>query len=183
MAPDITNPDSLTLEVRSKERTDGNYYPYSKILLQTNKTRNEKNIEHFLSMSKLGRELISSGQISDYRLRLEIRKEVFIVSPVPGRNTIVKEGTEISKDCTLEQYHSELFNKLTQREKQLLCFIYRGYQQSHIAFIYGITLETFKSHRKNIYKKMKFHNRLDLYNWCENFLPDHLEDVRNLSVQ
>ena len=69
-----------------------------------------------------------------------------------------------------------------QREKQLLCFIYRGYRQSHIAFIYGITVATFKSHRKHLYRKMKFHDRADLFNWCENFLADHMEVVQSGSA-
>ncbi|MBK6446690.1 MAG: helix-turn-helix transcriptional regulator [Bacteroidetes bacterium] len=182
MEPLPSSVDLLALEINPVENREGNFEIHTKIFFESGSPGNTEIIESLSSLNRIGQDLRYSGKIKDFRLRLIIKNDSFFIAPSYDNSSHVLLH-ESSEAWSLFRNRSNLFTGLTQREKQLLCFIYRGYKQSHIAFIYGISLETFKRHRKNIYKKMQFHSRLDLYNWCEKFLPDHFEAVRNLAVQ
>ncbi|HRH65008.1 MAG TPA: helix-turn-helix transcriptional regulator [Bacteroidia bacterium] len=182
MKPPHSLSDLIALEINPRENKEGHFYVHTEIHFEPGAPGNKNIIDSFSSLSKLGSSLADEGKIREFRLRLEIGTEHFFISPVTGSKSLSGNNSVTAGAFANYQTRSQLFTGLTQREKQLLCFIYRGYKQSHIAFVYGITVETFKRHRKNIYRKMQFHNRIDLFNWCEKFLPDHLEVVRNLAV-
>lgn len=50
-------------------------------------------------------------------------------------------------------------NKLTKREVQILSELSNGATDAEIAGVLNISVETIKSHNKNIYKKLKVRNR------------------------
>lgn len=175
--------DLLALEILPVENSQGKFVLYSKILFEPGKTGNKKILDAISTLTKTGNDLNANGKIREFRLRMQTANESFLISPLEEKNPESSTQFVDEKEYSFDEGRSHLFHGLTTREKQLLCFIYRGYRQSHIAFIYGITVATFKSHRKHLYRKMKFHDRADLFNWCENFLADHMEVVRNLAVQ
>jgi len=50
-------------------------------------------------------------------------------------------------------------NKLTKRETQILSELAKGLTDAEIAEVLYISVETIKSHNKNIYKKLNVRNR------------------------
>ncbi|WP_439504319.1 response regulator transcription factor [Sediminibacterium sp.] len=50
-------------------------------------------------------------------------------------------------------------NKLTKREVQILSELSKGATDAEIAGVLNISVETIKSHNKNIYKKLNVCNR------------------------
>jgi DNA-binding NarL/FixJ family response regulator len=50
-------------------------------------------------------------------------------------------------------------NKLTKREIQILSELSKGSTDAEIAGVLNISVETIKSHNKNIYKKLNVRNR------------------------
>lgn len=56
---------------------------------------------------------------------------------------------------------SEVFG-LTRREGELACFIAQGHQLSDFAAAYGVTVNTAKSHLKQVYRKLGIKNQVQL---------------------
>lgn len=58
--------------------------------------------------------------------------------------------------------HSDSFNTLTARERQVLQFAAEGHTSAQIAAQLGISRRTAETHRANIYKKLLLESRTDL---------------------
>lgn len=183
MSPTLSTHDVVTLEIISPGSPDDQYVLHSQVVLRGEGDRDHGSLSSVKHLCETGRILKEGAQCREYRLRLLLSGETYILSPADHSATMINLNAEPSPEWQHLSKSSLLYKKLTKREKQLLCFLYRGYKQNQIAFVYGISIGTLKSHRKNLYKKMQFHSRKDLVDWCEVHLPEHLEDVRNFSVK
>jgi DNA-binding CsgD family transcriptional regulator len=114
--------------------------------------------------------IISEGFFHSYSLQLQVSGSTFFISDKfissrQQRHEVVKLISVI--DLSENQL---IYNSLTNRERQILCFLARGYKQSIISFVLHIGIETFKSHRKSLYTKMDFKSKADLNTWAEKYL-------------
>ena len=91
----------------------------------------------------------------------------------------IDHSTKNKFDVELEKQQKLLFS-LTKRELAILCFIYRGYQQFQISYILEIAINTFRHHRKSLYKKMGFRNKVELAIWSEKYLLRLFRTVHKL---
>ena len=53
---------------------------------------------------------------------------------------------------------------LTQREKEVLLFLSKGFSYKEIAIRLAVSHETVKKHLKNIYRKLKVQNKIEALN-------------------
>ena len=53
---------------------------------------------------------------------------------------------------------------LTQREKEVLLFLSKGFSYKEIAIRLTVSHETVKKHLKNIYRKLKVQNKIEALN-------------------
>ena len=125
------------------------------------------------SMMGFLRELIDEGKLicqeqnyQKFRLRICTEKENFFLYDASLRR-VENKPLEISQ---IPEQEKQRYTMLTKREKQILCFLYRGYRQNDMAFIFGTTVHTIKKHRYNIYEKAGFRNQSELSAWCEKYL-------------
>lgn len=67
---------------------------------------------------------------------------------------------------SLQQPESNLssYNKLTPREKELLDFLAKGYRYKEIADMMFISIDTVRSHIRNIYEKLQVQSRTEALN-------------------
>jgi DNA-binding CsgD family transcriptional regulator len=68
------------------------------------------------------------------------------------------------------EHQKKNYELLTKKERIMLCFLGRGHRPKQTAYVLNITLNTFYQHKKNIYRKMNFHNKVQLAVWCDRFL-------------
>lgn len=52
-------------------------------------------------------------------------------------------------------------DQLTEREKQVLFFLCKGFLNKEICSELGVTIDTVKKHNKNIFKKLAVRNRTE----------------------
>ncbi len=62
-----------------------------------------------------------------------------------------------------------LYSNLTKREKQILSLIHNNYKASEISKSINISVQTYRTHRKNIQKKLNVHSTIALEKWCSHF--------------
>ncbi len=55
----------------------------------------------------------------------------------------------------------EILERLTEREKQTLHYLCKGYLNKEICSEMGITIDTVKKHNKQIFKKLDVRNRTE----------------------
>ena len=67
---------------------------------------------------------------------------------------------------------------LTVRETQILVYAFRGYSRQHIADLDVVSLNTVKSHWKNLYRKLDVHTRQELIDLVEARLIDGMPPSR-----
>jgi len=67
---------------------------------------------------------------------------------------------------------------LTVRETQILVYAFRGYSLQHIADLDVVSLNTVKSHWKNLYRKLDVHTRQELIDLVEARLIDGMPPSR-----
>lgn len=121
----------------------------------------------FSGLLETGRNICKDGNYANFRLKVSLINDAFYI------NDVVSEFQKTNLDIVNASIPDDeylRYEALTKREKQILCFLYRGYNQDSIAYIFGLTVHSIKKHRYNIYKKAKFRNRTDLAVWCEKFL-------------
>ena len=68
--------------------------------------------------------------------------------------------------------HIALDYGLTARETQVFVYAFRGYSLQHIADLDVVSINTVKSHWKNLYRKLDVHTRQELIDLAEARLGD-----------
>ena len=123
-------------------------------------------LDLFIGLLESGRSLCDEGSYTSFRLKVFLEDETFFLYDAPSEK--IEQKSRKEADVPAEEY--QRYESLTKREKQILCFLYRGYEQDAIAYVFGLTVHSIKKHRHNIYKKARFRNRTELAVWCEKYL-------------
>ncbi len=84
--------------------------------------------------------------------------EDFILSSMTGRTS----DREKSKDKTYKEYN------ITDREREIINYLLRGYSNKEISDKLFISINTVKTHIMNIYQKFGIDNRVELSNFINN---------------
>lgn len=74
----------------------------------------------------------------------------------------------------------ELFKSLTRKEISVLVFIYKGYRQKEVSYILQMAINTFRHHRKSLYRKMGFRNKIEMAIWCDKNLSRFFGSVHKM---
>jgi len=80
-----------------------------------------------------------------------VKKELSFLPYI--QNTVTGEKTELSEIALSKKMFTS--PKLSERENELLQLIAKNYSQTEIAGSMHISLETLRSHRKNLYRKLQ----------------------------
>jgi len=80
-----------------------------------------------------------------------VKKELSFLPYI--QNTVTGEKTELSEIALSKKMFTS--PKLSERENELLQLIAKNYSQTEIAVSMHISLETLRSHRKNLYRKLQ----------------------------
>ncbi len=72
------------------------------------------------------------------------------------------------KDKLFEEKH-KLFKTLTEKEKVVLYFIGTGNKRIDTSLLMRISINTLRQHQKSVYRKMGFHNKVQMAIWCSRF--------------
>ncbi len=80
----------------------------------------------------------------------------------------VSRGMERTTDSFVQK-QKEVYNKLTEKEKVILYFLGTGSKREHTAYVLRISINTLRQHQKNVYRKMGFHNKVQMAVWCSKF--------------
>jgi DNA-binding CsgD family transcriptional regulator len=81
---------------------------------------------------------------------------------------------------TIENFPSSL---LTQRERQVLFYTVSGYSSALTAQRLSATEGTIKIHRKNIYRKLDFGSRADLFSLFINCIASAIPEASVISLE
>ncbi len=115
------------------------------------------------------RKYLDTSKVS-YRLKINIAEggvQYFLKKNLQSEIIFSKEcSTHLYSEIKSEQVKNYL--KLTIREKELLKILSEKDTSLEIISMMKISLNTFKTHKKNIYTKMKFNDRDDLLAWAKN---------------
>lgn len=65
-----------------------------------------------------------------------------------------------------------VYSKLTKREKEILSLIHNNNKASEISRSINISVQTYRTHRKNIQKKLNVHSTIALEKWCSHFFSN-----------
>lgn len=132
------------------------------------------------SIMDLLRELINEGKSickkangKSFRLRICTEKENYFLYDASLKR--IENDTTKPIQAKVPEQEKQRFNLLTKREKEILCFLFRGYKQNDMAYIFGTTIQKIKKHRFSIYDKAGFRNKTELSDWCEKYLLDVFE--------
>jgi DNA-binding CsgD family transcriptional regulator len=120
-----------------------------------------------------GKKILRDNKYKSFRIHLKKGQESFFIYCTGHKHKSVASKAVLSQSELNRQEKS--YQKLSKREVQAICFLYRGYNQHQAAAFLKIKLNTFKQHRKHLYSKMGFRNRFDLFHWCDRYLDSLFE--------
>ena len=80
-----------------------------------------------------------------------------IAEPEVGEESVPEEVPDVPAEP------SPFYDVLSEKERQLAALILQGHAESSIASTMGITLNTQKSYRKNLYNKLEIHSKRELF--------------------
>jgi signal transduction histidine kinase/DNA-binding NarL/FixJ family response regulator len=86
---------------------------------------------------------------------------------------------ETGGENNFSSYDSISFSDLTEREKEVVLLITRGYQNKEISRILNTSTRTIDKHIYNIYKKYNVQNRVELFN--KIITPAHISEEHSVS--
>jgi DNA-binding CsgD family transcriptional regulator len=89
--------------------------------------------------------------------------------PIDPKNHVTKKVSRLLEENIFFRRHAAEFNLLTKREKEITKLLAKGLSSSEISKKLHITVETIKSHRKNIYHKLKIKSSYDLMDYARAF--------------
>jgi DNA-binding CsgD family transcriptional regulator len=109
-------------------------------------------------------------EFRDYRLQLWNGEGWFELSELHKGESCKDSMNFSSLDAEVLDRKRALYATLTIMEKKILAFLYSGYKKDLICKVFDISINTFRTHRKNIYRKLGFMNMTDLMMWCDGHL-------------
>ncbi|MCE3225467.1 MAG: response regulator containing a CheY-like receiver domain and an DNA-binding domain [Bacteroidetes bacterium] len=89
--------------------------------------------------------------------------------PIEPKNHVTKKVSRLLEENIFFRRHTAEFASLTKREKEIARFMAKGMSSSEISKKLHITVETIKTHRKNIYQKLKIKSSYDLMDYARAF--------------
>lgn len=71
-----------------------------------------------------------------------------------------------------EEYFEKNWQKLTNREQQILEWLSKGFENKQVAFTLGISIKTVSFHISNVQTKMNLNSRQDMVQWAVQFFSN-----------
>ena len=116
--------------------------------------------EYILSSVKAG----AAGYIPKRALGLELVSAIRAVHS--GDSFLYPSAAAVLIEGYLRQAKEEPYDRLTDREREILKLIAEGHISREIADMLAISLKTIKSHRMKIMKELDLHNRTELIKYA-----------------
>jgi DNA-binding CsgD family transcriptional regulator len=82
-----------------------------------------------------------------------------VLDPEIAREAIDHDGTDAAIRGAVS---ADEYERLTDREKQVLKLVAEGHSSKDVAQLLGISVKTAMSHRERVMEKLDLHNRSDL---------------------
>jgi DNA-binding CsgD family transcriptional regulator len=146
-----------TVKTLSRSEIAGTFSPFTSLISFTS------------GLLDYGRRLVDSGECNSFRLLFKLQHETFYIYDAKRADVLKTQNDSVDM-------RENIYLGLSEREKQLLCFLYRGYRYHQIAPLFSLSVNTLKKYRQNIYSKMKFNTKTELVQWSD----EHLEELFNL---
>jgi len=138
----------IILEVKKLPREENNFHCcYFRLIAPDNSWRNV--FSEFVLTKNIESDSIINGMI--HLLPHEIINSDIIAHTISVKNSSYKE--------------LKLYSTLTKREKELLIYICKGYQNKQISDFLNISISTVETHRKRIIKKLKVKSSMELHKY------------------
>jgi len=132
--------------------------------------------------------LILTGHDRDYYLSSMMKAGVagYLNKNEPSERLIeaIHKAANGEKVFTTEQYiraqnwrdqAGEKYESLTERERQIIHALLKGFDNATIASSLDVTAKTIASHINSILGKLEVNSRLEAVTWVHNYLSDDLE--------
>jgi two-component system response regulator NreC len=118
------------------------------------------NKEYILSVIKTG----ASGYVPKRALGSELVSAIRAVHK--GDSFLYPSAATALMEEYLQQAEEEPYDRLTQREREILKLIADGYSSREIADMLFISMKTTQGHRAKIMEKLNLHNRTELIKYA-----------------
>ena len=118
------------------------------------------NKEYILSVIKTG----ASGYVPKRALGSELVSAIRAVHK--GDSFLYPSAATALMEEYLQQAEAEPYDRLTQREREILKLIADGYSSREIADMLFISMKTTQGHRAKIMEKLNLHNRTELIKYA-----------------
>jgi DNA-binding CsgD family transcriptional regulator len=89
--------------------------------------------------------------------------------PIDPKHHITNKVSRLLEENNFLRLHITEFASLTKREKEILVQLARGKTSAYIAKNFHITVDTIKTHRKNIYQKLKIKTAYEISEYARAF--------------
>lgn len=137
-----------TLEIRKEN-------PAAKILVLT-QYEDREYIRRFLKAGVSGYVLKKSAGADLTATIRAVNRGGLVLDPEVAREAMREQSTGASSGS------SDLYETLTDREKQVLKLVAEGRSNKEVAALLGTSVKTAMSHREHVMEKLRAHNRTDL---------------------
>jgi DNA-binding NarL/FixJ family response regulator len=164
---DIAMPDLGGLEATIEIRKD---CPRAKIIVLTQYGDREY-VHRFLRAGVSGYVLKKAAGADLVAAIRAVVRGGLVLDPAVARDAVTGEPTPPSDIAGAP----EPYERLTDREKQVLKLVAEGHSNKEIAQVLGITVKTAMSHREHVMDKLNVHSRTDLIRFalrCGVIRPD-----------
>jgi DNA-binding CsgD family transcriptional regulator len=170
MLQDLNDVVSIQLEVSDDQE---NFKMYREIMHEdvSSLVYMDSALEMIRCLLNEGRKICSIGLYKSFRLRISTDKENYFLFDASLRPVNQVEPASVF----VPEKERQKYNLLTQKEKEILCFTFRGYPLEEIAEIFETKVNTIKRHQLNIYNKTGFRSFRQLSDWCEKYLNEVLD--------
>jgi len=103
--------------------------------------------------------------------KINIEKGVFqcVTTPMTNINEFYSEVNTILESSAYLETHLELYTSFSKREREVIEWVCKGLNVYEIAEKLFLSHHTIIKHKKNIYKKSKFDNKIKLIEFALNF--------------
>jgi DNA-binding NarL/FixJ family response regulator len=152
---DIAMPDlgglEATLEIR-KER------PEAKIVVLSQYS-DASYVRRFLRAGASGYVLKKAAGADLVAAIRSVHRGGLVLDPDVARDALDRDG---SAEATRGAVSADEYERLTDREKQVLKLVAEGRSNKEVAALLGVSVKTAMSHREHVMEKLRAHNRTDI---------------------
>ena len=139
--------------------------PQLKELVESN---NSKKVISFYQLIRLPEEDYQ-WYLTNTKLYKELNCTISITNPLNILNDFNERIEKILNDNLFFKANLSKYNLLTQREKDVINELVKGKTQKEIAKKLNLSEYTIKTHRQNIYRKLKISNIVELIQFADKF--------------